>query len=129
MFKTKKNKISFIFRVECGSPLEKFALDYQQLVQACEQGHLYYINKDPVDPNYFTYDNDGGDSASVVLAEDDEGSDDELMGEYFRNTNGTTENGNEQDRPRLKLKINLGGSPKKNSDGKIDPSFFKTKKF
>uniref|UniRef100_A0AC34RRH3 Uncharacterized protein n=1 Tax=Panagrolaimus sp. JU765 TaxID=591449 RepID=A0AC34RRH3_9BILA len=103
--------------VECGSPLEKFALDYQQLVQACEQGHLYYINKDPVDPNYFTYDNDGGDSASVVLAEDDEGSDDELMGEYFRNTNGTTENGNEQDRPRLKLKINLGGSPKKNSDG------------
>ena len=92
-------------------------MDYQQLVRACEQGQLYYTNKEPVDANCYSYENGGRES--VPLGEEDEVSDEELMGEYYGGSNSAGENGNDQDRPRLKLKINLAGSPKKNVDRKI----------
>lgn len=112
------------FRVDSGSPLEKFDMDYRQLIRLCEQGQLSYTNKDPVDSNCYSYENGYRDSTSVAMQDDEDGSDDELIGEYYGVSNNDGENVNGQDRPGIKLKINLGQSPKKVNDGKYSFTMF-----
>ena len=98
------------YRIEDNIPLDKFEVSYRQLLRACQDKQLLYANKEPVDPHYLVYDND-------EMEEDDDGSEmDELMSDYYLQ-NAAGEADGEQERPRLKLKINLGSPSKKAKHG------------
>uniref|UniRef100_A0A7E4V3A7 BTB domain-containing protein n=1 Tax=Panagrellus redivivus TaxID=6233 RepID=A0A7E4V3A7_PANRE len=94
------------FMYEEGVLLGKFEPDYAMLLQACQRGELFYCdNKQQVDPQYL-YENTNDDDALGNLDGNDEASDvDDMMSELLEEP---------MERPKLKLKINLGaGSPKK----------------